>query len=144
MRSTVIYFPSQVTLSGKNPLTKDDVEEFIRRLKQYADAPELTREMCVDLIEYIVVGDRPADKSMPSVSIEDKIIGATIHNTDRISVASVTTPAEQYTKKMLTPEFRYFILFLRQISLPYSSNRKRHFLKSADNTLFSERKNASF
>lgn len=44
---------------------RDDVEEFIRRLKQYADAPVLTREMCVDLIEYIVVGDRPKDKSTP-------------------------------------------------------------------------------
>lgn len=44
---------------------KDDVEEFIRRLKQYADAPELTREMSVDLIEYIVIGDRPTDKSIP-------------------------------------------------------------------------------
>ena len=44
---------------------KDDVEEFICRLKQYADAPELTREMCVNLIEYIIVGDRPKDKSIP-------------------------------------------------------------------------------
>ena len=44
---------------------RDDVEEFIRRLKQYANAPVLTREMCVDLIEYIVVGDRPKDKSTP-------------------------------------------------------------------------------
>ncbi|MBP0954067.1 MAG: DUF4368 domain-containing protein, partial [Oscillospiraceae bacterium] len=29
------------------------------------DAPELTREMCVDLIEYVVIGDRPKDKSTP-------------------------------------------------------------------------------
>ena len=42
-----------------------DIEEFICRLKQYADAPELTREMCVDLIEYVVIGDRPKDKSTP-------------------------------------------------------------------------------
>ena len=44
---------------------RDDIEEFICRLKQYADAPELTREMCVDLIEYVVIGDRPKDKSPP-------------------------------------------------------------------------------
>ncbi len=44
---------------------KDDVEDFIRRLKQNTDVPELTREMCVDLIEYIVVGDCPSDKSVP-------------------------------------------------------------------------------
>ena len=44
---------------------RDDIEEFICRLKQYADAPELTREICVDLIEYVVIGDRPKDKSTP-------------------------------------------------------------------------------
>jgi len=44
---------------------RDDIEEFICRLKQYADAPELTREMCIDLIEYVVIGDRPKDKSTP-------------------------------------------------------------------------------
>lgn len=44
---------------------RDDIEEFICRLKQYADAPELTREMCVDLIEYVVIGDSPKDKSTP-------------------------------------------------------------------------------
>ena len=54
---------------------RDDVEEFIRRLKQYADAPVLTREMCVDLIEYIVVGDRPKDKSTPrSIQIYYKFL----------------------------------------------------------------------
>ena len=44
---------------------RDDIEEFICRLKQYADAPELTREMCVDLIKYVVIGDRPKEKSTP-------------------------------------------------------------------------------
>ena len=44
---------------------RDDIKEFICRLKQYADAPELTREMCIDLIEYVVIGDRPKDKSTP-------------------------------------------------------------------------------
>lgn len=44
---------------------RDDIEKFICRLKQYADAPELTREMCVDLFEYVLIGDRPKDKSTP-------------------------------------------------------------------------------
>lgn len=35
---------------------------------------------------------------MPSVSMEGKVIGVTVHNTDWISVASGTTPAEQYTR----------------------------------------------
>ena len=35
---------------------------------------------------------------MPSVSMEGKVIGVTVHNTDWISVAIGTTPAEQYTR----------------------------------------------
>lgn len=34
---------------------RQDVEEYIRRLKKYVDVPELTREMSLELIEYITV-----------------------------------------------------------------------------------------
>lgn len=44
---------------------EDDVEEFIKRLRKYADVQELTREMCLELIEYITLDayaeDRPRD-----------------------------------------------------------------------------------
>ena len=44
---------------------EQDAEEFIRRLKKYTDVRELTREMCLELIEYITVdayaADRPRD-----------------------------------------------------------------------------------
>ena len=36
---------------------QEDVAEFIRRLKRYAGASELTREMCLDLIEYVTVDE---------------------------------------------------------------------------------------
>lgn len=59
----------------KDSKAKDDIEEFIFRLKQYADAPELTRQMCVDLIEYIIIGDRPANKNEPrSIQIYYKFL----------------------------------------------------------------------
>ena len=35
---------------------QEDVEEFIRRLKKYADVQDLTRELCLELIEYVTVG----------------------------------------------------------------------------------------
>lgn len=35
----------------------EDVAEFISRLKRYAGATELTREMCLDLIEYATVDE---------------------------------------------------------------------------------------
>lgn len=36
-----------------------DVDEFIRRLKNYMDVPELTREMCMELIEFVTVDECP-------------------------------------------------------------------------------------
>ena len=44
---------------------EQDADEFIRRLKKYTDVQELTREMALELIEYITVdayaADRPRD-----------------------------------------------------------------------------------
>lgn len=34
---------------------EEDAELFIERLKKYTDVQELTREMCLDLIEYITL-----------------------------------------------------------------------------------------
>ena len=52
----------------------------------------------VTVNEYLLTKHNPNHIDMPSVSMEGKIIGVTIHNTDWISVASGTTPAEQYTR----------------------------------------------
>ena len=41
---------------------EQDVEEFIRRLKKYAGAEALTREMCLDLIEYVTVDEYVKDR----------------------------------------------------------------------------------
>ena len=52
----------------------------------------------VKINEYLLTKHNPNRIDMPSVSMEGKIIGVTVHNTDWISVASGTTPAEQYTR----------------------------------------------
>ena len=41
---------------------ESDVDEFIKRLKKYTDVQELTREMCLELIEYITVDEYSADR----------------------------------------------------------------------------------
>ena len=41
---------------------ENDIEDFIRRLKKYTDVQELTREMCLELIEYITVDEYAADR----------------------------------------------------------------------------------
>lgn len=48
-----------------NAVSKDatDVDEFIKRLKAYMDVPELTREMCMELIEFITVDECPGKYS---------------------------------------------------------------------------------
>ena len=52
----------------------------------------------VTVNEYLLTNHNPNNIDMPSVSMEDKIIGVTIHNTDWITTAAGTTPAEQYTR----------------------------------------------
>ena len=52
----------------------------------------------VKINEYLLKKHNSNRIDMPSVSMEGKVIGVTVHNTDWISVASGTTPAEQYTR----------------------------------------------
>ena len=44
---------------------ENDVDEFIRRLKSYAGAEQLTRQMCLDLIEYVTVDAYPGGRKLP-------------------------------------------------------------------------------
>ena len=51
-----------------------DVDEYIRRLKSYAGADKLTRQMALDLLEYVTV-DRYEGESKPrSIHIYYKLI----------------------------------------------------------------------
>lgn len=52
----------------------------------------------VTVNEYLLTNHNPNHIDMPSVSMEGKIIGITVHNTDWITTATGTTPAEQYTR----------------------------------------------
>jgi len=52
----------------------------------------------VTVNEYLLTNHNPNNIDMPSVSMEGKIIGVTVHNTDWITTAAGTTPAEQYTR----------------------------------------------
>lgn len=52
----------------------------------------------VTVNEYLLTKHNPNNIDMPSTSMEGKIIGVTVHNTDWITTAAGTTPAEQYTR----------------------------------------------
>ncbi len=50
----------------------DDAEEYIRRLKCYGKGESLTREMCLQLIDYIAVGEKVADNVEREIDIHYK------------------------------------------------------------------------
>ena len=59
----------------------DDVDEYIRRLKSYAGAEELTRQMALDLIEYITIDRNPDKRSDPrDIHIYYKLIDKPLKN----------------------------------------------------------------
>ncbi|MCM1316364.1 MAG: recombinase family protein [Alistipes senegalensis] len=53
---------------------EQDVEEYIRRLKSYAGAETLTRQMCMDLIEYITIDKYQGKKVPRDIHIYYKLI----------------------------------------------------------------------
>lgn len=58
-----------------------DVNEYIRRLKSYTEAEELTRQMCMDLIEYITVDENPRNPKIPrKIHIYYKFIDKPLKN----------------------------------------------------------------
>ena len=71
---------------------KANVEEFISRLKKYANVQELTREIALDLIEYITVDeyspDRPRD-----IHIYYKLLNEPLANKQRLDIPRVEKPA---------------------------------------------------
>lgn len=42
-----------------------DVDEFICKIKRYMNPTELTREMCIELIDRIIIGGAPKDRNVP-------------------------------------------------------------------------------
>lgn len=60
LKTEIDEIEGKLSASVKN---ETDVEEFIRRIKQYIDVRELIREMCMQLIEGITIGATPGDKT---------------------------------------------------------------------------------
>ena len=66
---------------------EDDVEEFICRLKKYTDIQELTREICLELIEYITVDEYAADRPR-EIHIYYKLLDKPLADKTRITPAN--------------------------------------------------------
>ncbi len=83
------YQADQKTLSAEisqletklNAVKQDehDVDEFIKRLKKYTEVQELTREMCLELIEYITI-DAYQDEKPRDIHIYYKLLEKPLEN----------------------------------------------------------------
>lgn len=67
---------------------EEDVEEFIRHLKKYTDVQELTREMCLELIEYITVDEYAADRAR-NIHIYYKLLEKPLKSKQRLDTAKI-------------------------------------------------------
>lgn len=73
LKAEITELENALSVVSKN---EADVDEFIRRLKRYTDVPELTRELCLELIEYITIGASPDDKTgAREIHIHYKLLG---------------------------------------------------------------------
>ena len=68
----------------------------------------------VTVKEYLLTRHNPNHIDMPTAQLTGKVLGVTIHNTDRIKTAAGTTPAEQYTRatvngNMKTVRVHYYV-----------------------------------
>ena len=67
-----------------------DVEEFISRIKKYLEVKELTREMCVELIDRIIVGGFPRATNQPQrIEIVYKVDINTIRQSPRLLIKNL-------------------------------------------------------
>lgn len=76
LETEIVELEAKLTETANTMKSADD---FIRSIKKYFDAPELTREMCYELIDRIVVG------SAPKTVGEDRVIDI-IYKVDIASV----------------------------------------------------------
>ena len=69
VQRTIAEIEQRLAESNKDD---EDAEEYIRRLKCYGKGESLTREMCLQLIDYIAVGEKVADNVEREIDIHYK------------------------------------------------------------------------
>ena len=69
-----------------------DVDEYIRRLRSYAGAEQLTRQMALELIEYITIDENPNDKkAVRDIHVNYKLIDKPLKDRKNAHIGRVDT-----------------------------------------------------
>ena len=69
-----------------------DVDEYIRRLRSYAGAEQLTRQMALELIEYITIDENPNDKkAVRDIHVYYKLIDKPLKDRKNSHIGRVDT-----------------------------------------------------
>ena len=69
-----------------------DVDEYIRRLKSYAGAEQLTRQMALELIEYITIDENPNDrKAVRDIHVYYKLIDKPLKDRKNAHIGRIDT-----------------------------------------------------
>ena len=69
-----------------------DVDEYIRRLRAYAGAEQLTRQMALELIEYITIDENPNDKkAVRDIHVYYKLIDKPLKDRKNAHIGRVDT-----------------------------------------------------
>lgn len=69
-----------------------DVDEYIRRLRSYAGAEQLTRQMALELIEYITIDENPNDKkAVRDIHVYYKLIDKPLKDRKNAHIGRVDT-----------------------------------------------------
>ena len=69
-----------------------DVDEYIRRLRSYAGAEQLTRQMALELIEYITIDENPNDKkAVRDIHVYYKLIDKPLKDRKNAHIGRIDT-----------------------------------------------------
>ncbi len=69
-----------------------DVDEYIRRLRSYAGAEQLTRQMALELIEYVTIDENPNDKkAVRDIHVYYKLIDKPLKDRKNAHIGRVDT-----------------------------------------------------
>ena len=82
-----------------------NILKYIRRLRSYAGAEQLTRQMALELIEYITIDENPNDKkAVRDIHVYYKLIDKPLKDRQNAHIGRIDTTEDWYLLVILFEE----------------------------------------